>query len=154
MKTTLSIHGKDTEVELTEKQVQQIIRASQNVTDRIKTFEDACEDQGLDPVKVLRYDKETTDAEEINENAYIMLKTIIKSLNGDWKADWSDGNQKKYYPWLKSLGSGLGLSFIDCGYILSYSFVGFLLVYRSSELAKYAGTQFIELYAEIMIIKD
>lgn len=146
IKITLNINGEDTDVLLTDENVKHIVKASKNVKDRIRSFQDACDDQGLKPSEVLPYQPFTTDTEEINTNAYVMLKTIFKSLNGDWKADWSNSEQVKYYPWLKSLGSGLGLSFLVCDYDDSLSSVGSRLVLRSSELAEYAAKQFINIY--------
>ena len=146
MKTKIKINGKDVEIELTADQVKQINKASTPIMERIKSFEDACEDQGLDAEVILPYDADTTDADEINENAYVMLKTIIKSLNEGWTPDYSNANQYKYYPWFKSIGSGLGLSFYVNVHDISDSNVGSRLVFKTSELATYAGKQFINIY--------
>lgn len=49
------------------------------VMERIKSFEDACEDQGIKPEDVLPYQgKITMEQEAIN--AYIKLRVIAKSL--------------------------------------------------------------------------
>ncbi len=116
------------------------------ITERVKSFEDACWVLDMEPDDVLPYSEDTTDKEEININAYAKLKTIAKALNEGWVPDFSHGNQAKYYPWLKSNGSGLGLSFFGCGDGRSDSNVGSRLYYKTAELAKYAGTQFIKIY--------
>ncbi len=116
------------------------------IMERVKSFEDACDVLGIDSGDVLVYDEDTTDTDEINTNAYLKLRTIIKALNEGWKADFNNPNQYKYYPWLKSTGSGLGLSCGDCDYGYSCSSVGSRLYLKSAELAKYVGTQFIDIY--------
>jgi hypothetical protein len=116
------------------------------IMERVKSFEDACDVLGIDSGDVLVYDEDTTDPDEINTNAYLKLRTIIKALNEGWTADFNNPNQYKYYPWLKSNGSGLGLSYDDDVCDRSYSYVGSRLYLKSAELAKYVGTQFIEIY--------
>lgn len=146
MEIKITVNGDESKKELGEKVIKAMQKATMTAMERIKTFEDACEDQGREPEYVLPYEPDTTDPEEINENAYVKLKTIIKSLNEGWSPDFSDSNQYKYYPWFRSNGSGLGLSFGDYDYAASGSPVGSRLYLKSRELAEYAGKQFIEIY--------
>lgn len=118
------------------------------ITERVKSFEDACDVLGINPGYVLVFDEDTTDIDEINTNAFLKLRTIIKALNEGWVADFSNSSQYKYYPWLKSNGSGLGLSCLDDVDGGSDSPVGSRLYLKSAELARYAGTQFIDIYNE------
>src|ERR1035437_5584293 len=86
---------------------------SQKAIDRIKTFKDACEDQGIDPGTAVPYPNPGNDHEEaVNGVAQIFI--IAKSLNGDWKANFKNTSQYKYYPWFKDSGSGSGLSYFVC----------------------------------------
>ncbi|MFA6087449.1 hypothetical protein [Mucilaginibacter sp.] len=148
MKITVTINGKPTQIELTADQVAKI--KNQTVTERIKTFEDACIDLGI-----------SLDLEEIETNlintdvgnyaciAFIKLQIIAKALNEGWKADWNNSSQYKYYPWFKSDGkSGFSFDVYDCGG--SGSGVGSRLCYRTKELAEYAGKQFEALYSEYL----
>jgi hypothetical protein len=66
---------------------------SQKITDRVKTFEDACEIAGVDP-----RDRKFLDAAE-DEIAYSKLRVIISVLNEGWTPDWDNSRQYKYYPW-------------------------------------------------------
>ena len=95
----------------------------------IKSFEEACKAQGLDPKKVL---PDVSAMPEQDQKAIIALAKmciIQRSLNGDWKADWSDGSQPKFYPWFDvnpddNGPSGFGLS---CNVYVcdsSFSFLG------------------------------
>src|SRR5688572_22070121 len=62
------------------------------ITDKVKTFEDACKVVGM---KVPAFAK--TDPKD--EVAFKKLKVIIRALNQGWKPNWKDDNELKYYPW-------------------------------------------------------
>lgn len=118
---------------------------------KIKSFEDACKALKLDPKKVLpdvsAFPKEHQQA----LIAHAKLVIIAQALNGKWKPNWKDSNQWKYYPWF-DMSSGSGLSYYVYDHLISYSSCGSRLCYKTSELAKYAGTQFIDLYKEYFVI--
>lgn len=122
---------------------------SQKVTDRIKTYEDACSELGVKPI-------EETDLFQIgftkDEIAYRKIKTITEALNEGWKPDWSDKNQKKWYPWFYP-GSSSGCVFCDAysRYSDVYAGYGSRLCFKSEELANYAGKQFVDLYKEFIL---
>jgi hypothetical protein len=84
--------------------------------------------------------------------AHHQMTIIARVLNEDWTPDWDNGNEYKYYPYFIWGGSGLGFSFHDHGYVLSSTLVGSRLVFKSRELARFAGTQFTEIYKEFMVI--
>ena len=117
------------------------------ITDRIKTYEDACVELGVEPLdeKKLRSFGFTDD--EIN---YRKLKTVTKALNEGWVPDWTNSNQAKWYPYFR-LSSGAFVfaasyfadSTADAGY-------GSRLCFPSDELATYAGKQFTDTYKGFM----
>ena len=117
----------------------------ENITDRVKSFEDACTVLGVRPVDVLNASDNTDDA------AYKKLKVIAKALNEDWTPNWKDGDEYKYYPWF-DLSSGSGLSFFTVVGRYTISTVGSRLCFKSRELAEYAGKQFIDIYTSFFII--
>lgn len=117
----------------------------------IKTYEDACEDQGIiDPLAILPWHSPNTPDHEA-ANAIQKMWTIARSLNGpDWKADWNNFSQYKYYPWFKANPSGFGLSYYGYGFRGTFTYVGSRLCYKSAEIAEYAGKQFIDLYNKFL----
>jgi|ERR1035437_1721844 hypothetical protein len=122
---------------------------SQKAIDRIKTFKDACEDQGIDPGTAVPYPNPGNDHEEaVNGVAQIFI--IAKSLNGDWKANFKNTSQYKYYPWFKDSGSGSGLSYFVCVRWRTDTACGVRLCYRDAETAEYAGKQFISIYNKFL----
>ncbi|MFD2962794.1 MULTISPECIES: hypothetical protein [Olivibacter] len=119
---------------------------SQNVIDRIKSFEDVLDDQGISKEQWLK----SIDGISDDEIAYKQIKLIVKSLNEGWEPNWSDGGQYKYYPWFEFDSSGPGFSYLAYDYDSTGSLLGSRLVYKSSELARYAGKQFESIYNKFL----
>ncbi|MGE9312847.1 hypothetical protein ACLOAU_14460 [Niabella sp. CJ426] len=120
------------------------------VTDRIKTFEDACKELGIDKIQMELIGLDSGDSESVE--SYIKLIIIAKALNEGWMPDWSDSNQYKYFPWFEHK-SGFGLSYDGCDYWHASTSVGSRLCFKSSELAEYAGKQFGDIYNNYLSIK-
>jgi hypothetical protein len=123
------------------------------ITDRVKSFEDACRELGIDPAGVLVL---TSNVKEVQENfkaiaAFTKLTIIAKALNQGWTPDWSNSSQYKYYPWFE-WKSGFGFSSAFYGCWGTYTFVGSRLCFNSEELAKYAGTQFEDIYQDFLTL--
>ena len=111
----------------------------------IKTFEDACKALDIDP------DAVCCDVDTSDEVAYKMLKVIVLAINNGWKPDWSNTNQRKWYPWF-NLSSGFGFDASDYVYDYSITYVGSRLCFESEEKSDYAGKQFLEIYRQFMTI--
>lgn len=116
----------------------------QNIMERIKTFEDACEFLNLDSAQV------ATCGDEKDEVAYKKLKVIIRALNEGWEPNWNDGTVK-FWPWMDASGSRLSCNVFDFGYSLTV--VGSRLCFKSRALAEYAGKQFTDIYSDFFLIK-
>lgn len=117
------------------------------VTERIKTYEDACRELDI-PLIPKRCEYMTED-----EMAYYSLKVIAKALNEGWEPDWSNKNQKKWYPWFKVPETNAGLSYSHTSYAVSgtRAGIGSRLCFKTGELAEYAGRQFIKLYEKYLL---
>ena len=124
-------------------------KKSSKVTDRIKTFEDACRELQINPgEKLILQNQVSVLANDLKSIlAYAKLIIIARALNEGWVPDWSDSNQYKYYPWLE-YKSGVGFSYGGCVVDNALSCVGSRLCFKSKELAKYAAEQFGEIYNE------
>ena len=118
-----------------------------SITDQVKSFEDACKVLGIDHNAQL---SAIADLPK-DEQAYRKLKVIAEALNEGWKPDWKNGQWDKWYPWF-DLSSGSGLSLLGADDRYSASGVSSRLCYKSSNLAKYAGTHFISLYTDLFVI--
>lgn len=122
----------------------------------IKTYEEACKKQGIDPEKNLPY-KNPKNGSQKALNALARLFVIIPVLNmqanknKEWTPNWTDGNWK-YYPWI-DMSSGSGLSYGGCGNVGSGSIVGSRLCFINREVAKYCFETFKSDYEDFMLIR-
>lgn len=122
---------------------------NQKITERIKTFEDAC---GYLDINIDTFNATCKDLPD-DEVAYRKIKMIAKSLNEGWEPNWENSNEYKYYPWIKYV-AGSGFSGSCYGLSATGATVGSRLCYKSSELARYAATQFLELYKDYLLIQQ
>ena len=121
---------------------------NQKITDRVKSFEDACEVLGIAP-----YLPDVSLLEKEFRNSVIAqykLQVIIKVLNEGWTPDWNDSNQYKYYTWFNMRNNTL--SFRNYHDWATFSGVGSRLCLKTSTLAEYCGKQFIGLYKDLFLI--
>ena len=114
---------------------------SEKITDRIKTFEDACNELCIDPEKVFN------DSDSVDDKAYKKLKVIVMAINEGWEPDFNDMNQRKWFPYF-TRSSGFGFSTSDYYFALSYSLVGSRLYLETEEKAIYVANQFLNIYEE------
>lgn len=121
------------------------------VMERIKTVEDLLEENGITREE---FDESCEDLEK-DEVAYRLIKMLVKTLNEEWTPNWSNSSEYKYTPWfnMNDKSSSSGFSYHVCDYWTSTTIIGSRLCFKSGELAKYAGEQFIDIYRDYMIIK-
>ena len=123
---------------------------SQDITERVKSYEDACRETGATPIDVQKMHEEGYTIDEI---MYIMLKEETKALNEGWIADYKNGDQKKWFPvfrWDSSLGRFV-FSFAAYYYTYAHAGYGSRLAFKSEKLAIYAGQQFIDQYEKYIM---
>jgi len=77
--------------------------ANRPITERVKTFEDACRELGADHPFVLAYQNTNLrDPEVAEENrdilAYMKLRIIAAALNEGWKPEFTE-DEWRWYPW-------------------------------------------------------
>ena len=113
------------------------------ITDRVKTYADACEETGDNQIDEIEFLKLGFSIDEIY---YRKIKTITKALNEGWVPDWNNSNEKKWAPWFNLSSSAF--VFYGADYYYSYAGAGngSRLCFKSDELAAYAAKQFTELY--------
>lgn len=144
------------------------------VTDRVKTFEDACHESGIDPEQYMsKYEDEPADV-----IAYMKLRVICKALNEGWTPQFVKG-EFRYFPYFylytneeisrmseeeksrvvyrssDNAYAGGGVSYAYADYDSAYvaAYIGSRLVFKKRELTEYAGKQFIDLWADFCLTK-
>jgi hypothetical protein len=121
----------------------------QSVLDRIKSFEDACYESGLDPNAVIEdFEEAGLSLDEIN---YKKLKIIAEALNEGWKPDFSDLNQKKWFPWHRVQNGSLVFSYSHLAASGATTYIGSRLCCRDKKTSDYFGTQFIDEWAGYLL---
>lgn len=145
------------------------------VTERIKTFEDACREIGVAPEE---YENKFANA-PADVIAFLKLRVITAALNEGWEPKFTE-DEWRWYPWfclwtdeelseksdewkkehvLKSFdnyqGEWAGFACAYSAYAPSYAaaIIGSRLCYKSEALADYSGRQFADLWADFYLIR-
>ena len=123
---------------------------SQKITDRVKTYEDACRELSMNPLDENKLMKLGLTKHDI---AYQKLVTIAKSLNEGWVPDVCDNSVYRWYPWFVTNGSpssfAFDVSYYD--YAVACAGSGSRLCFKNKELSEYCGKQFIELWKQFIL---
>lgn len=122
-----------------------------NITDRVKSFEDACQVLGI-----------STNVPEVkglprkHQKAIIAnykLIVIAEALNEGWKPNWQDSDEYKYYPWFDmSNPAGVGYSHANDTASYASATVGSRLCLKNRELAIYFGQTFTDLFNDSLLL--
>lgn len=123
---------------------------SQKITDRVKTYEDACRELSMNPLDENKLMKLGLTKHDI---AYQKLVTIVKSLNEGWVLDVCDNSVYRWYPWFVTNGSPSSFAFGDSDYDAADAVAGSgsRLCFKNKELSEYCGKQFIELWKQFIL---
>lgn len=151
-----------------------------DITDKIKTFDDACKAIGLAGPEALPELLQEKYAAIVPSHikAQLKLEIITLALNEGWQ-HIPDGKHWAYWPWfclytageiadmgkkdaeeraminatdVSEVFSGLGFACSSTAWSYSDAYFGSRLAYKSRELARYSGKQFIELWKEAYLI--
>lgn len=90
----------------------------EEITDRVKTYEDACKVLGVEPINEQNAKAQGFRSDEI---ARRKLETIAAALNEGWKPDWNNTDQYKYYPYfyIQENAKGKGSAGLSYAYTLT-----------------------------------
>ena len=148
-----------------------------DVRKRIKTFEDACHEIGID-AEAWNRDKISLGLEP-DVLAFLKLRIIVKALNEGWEPRFTE-DECRYYPWFilytgeeynkldeeeksrvvyRSSYYAYALGGVSCAYAGSGSSVtgasvGVRLAFKTSELAAYCGRQFLDIWADFVFLPE
>lgn len=144
------------------------------VTDRVKTFKDACREVNIDPkLYMIMCEKEPADV-----IAYKKLRVICKALNEGWTPRFVEG-EWRYYPYFHICSEdeiirmseeeksrvvyrsdyyavaygGVSYAYAGSDSASVCAYIGSRLAFKTKELAEYAGRQFIDLWDDFCLTK-
>ena len=153
------------------------------VTERVKTFDDACKELGID-AEAIQQQWQDAGITMLDEVAYQKLRIITAALNEGWEPEFKE-DEYRYYPYCILYtkaeieqkddewkdehnlqlwrGGGASLCGADCGLACAVSDaawsdasanVSARLAHKTEELAIYSGKQFTELWANYYTGKE
>lgn len=153
------------------------------VTERVKTFEDACKEMGID-AEAIQQQWQDAGITMVDEVAYQKLRIITAALNEGWEPEFKD-DEYRYYPycllytkeeieqkddewkdehnlqlWLGGGDSnsgaycGLAYALSNLAWSLAKADISSRLAHKTEELAIYSGKQFTELWANYTTGKE
>lgn len=120
----------------------------------LKTFEDACQIEGLDASKVIPefefFPEKDREAMKSISKLVIITKAANRLANDgkEWIPDWDNMDEWKYENWFSLSGGSSGFRSYGCDVWLTLSHVGSRLCFISSEVGEYVAKQFLDLYKE------
>ena len=151
---------------------------NKDVTERIKTFDDAYNELGSNHPFCKAWDSiyqgnENDGCEDIKDViAYHKLRIIAAALNEGWKPEFTQ-DEHRYYPYYcfytkeryellsdeekekrranAVVYDGLFWAYEDAAYSGPYTSHGFRLAFKNRELAEYSGKQFIDIYKDFVV---
>ena len=89
----------------------------EEITDRVKTYEDACKVLGVEPINEQNAKAQGFRSDEI---ARRKLETIAAALNEGWKPDWNNTDQYKYYPYFYIQENAKGKGSAGLSYAITF----------------------------------
>lgn len=148
-----------------------------DVRKRIKTFEDACREIGID-AEAWNRDKISLGLEP-DVLAFLKLRIIVKALNEGWEPQFTE-DECRYYPWFilytreeynkldeeeksrvvyRSSNYAYACGGVSCASAYSdssvaYAYIGVRLAFKTSELAAYCGRQFLDIWADFVFLPE
>lgn len=148
-----------------------------DVRKRIKTFEDACHEIGID-AEAWNRDKISLGLEP-DVLAFLKLRIIVKALNEGWEPRFTE-DECRYYPWFilytgeeynkldeeeksrvvyRSYNNAYALGGVSCAYAVydssnANASIGVRLAFKTSELAAYCGRQFLDIWADFVFLPE
>ena len=148
---------------------------SKDITERIKTFEDACNELGIEHPFVRSYNHWMNYGvyNQPDIEAYLKLRIITAALNEGWEPQFTE-DEWRYFPWFvlytqkeidemdeeqksrvvcRSLYAAYAAGGVAYANTYSdssntYASIGSRLAFKTRELAEYAGKQFVEIWAD------
>lgn len=146
-----------------------------DIKERIKTFEDARSELGSAHPLVEEYETITCRCGGLSDDilAYMKLRIIAAALNEGWEPQFTE-DEWRYFPWFvlytqkeidemdeeqksrvvfrsyysANASGGVAYAFTSYDSSNTLAYIGSRLAFKSRELAKYAGEQFVEIWAD------
>lgn len=148
-----------------------------DITERVKTFDDAMMILGEEHPLVMEWHLGENLSPDLE--AYLQLRIIVAALNEGWEPQFTE-DEERYYPWfwlytkkeIEQMGederkernmvstekyqtdyAGFACAYSYCAPSYSSTRVGSRLCLKSDALAEYCGKQFTDIWADFLLIR-
>lgn len=167
--------GADSTMKMLEAMFGEDVFKPKGITERVKTFEDACRELGNEHPFVMEWNLGDNLSPDLE--AYLKLRIICAALNEGWEPQFTE-DEWRWYPWFylyakeeldemsdeeKQERRMIDVSGRNAGYYAGLAYassihapssaganVGSRLCLKNSELATYCGKQFIEIWIDFV----
>lgn len=128
---------------------------NRSITDRVKSYEDACSVLGIDPHTSMPDVCECPKEDQRSYVAFHKLVVVIRALNEGWRPDWTNTGQNKWFNWwyVDTESAGLASAYSSIVPSDSNAHFGSRLCFKSEALADYAAETFKSLYEDYLLFK-
>jgi len=121
------------------------------------SFEEACANKGLDPIKVLPDVTMFPEKHQKSLLSFAKLLIVVEQVR-DNDPDWNDGSERKWYPWFDMEvddNNPSGFRFYGAFYVYPGSGAdgGSRLCLNSEEQVEHMVEHFLEYYRNIFVIE-
>ncbi len=106
----------------------------------IKSYEDACKALDLKPISDEVFNVFGQDAKTMA--AYHKLSVITRAINDGWQPDWSNEDENKYEPYMRTNTAGLAYADADYAPSATDAYIGSRLCFRDFKRATFAVATF------------
>lgn len=146
MNNTIEIQG--VKITLTKEQLAEIAKQQKQDIFTATTYEEVCKrlKQGLVTDEDFNEDLDKNTIKKLI--AFAKIKQLEEYFNENWKPNWNDINEYKYYPYFK-YNSGGGVGF-NCSSYCCNSFFGQPGIYKTIKISDFIGKYFINIYKDLL----
>ena len=120
-----------------------------DITERIKTYFDALEYTNSPDLTIEQLKCLPEHLREFIINVY-KATIICEALNEGWQANWMNTKQKKWLPWFEVVGGNFVFDPSYYGFSSANAGDAARLCLKNQKLSDYAGTQFTEIFANVL----
>lgn len=121
-----------------------IINSPESLIGSITTYKQVCEALAIEELTLSDFG--FLESEDRKKSlAFHKLQQIAKLFNRDWRPDWKNTSQYKYYPYFNLASGGLGFSASSYGSSDCFSSV---VYFKDKETSDYVGKTFLSIYKD------
>lgn len=129
-------------------ELKRIIEQPESLYDKIKNFSDVCKELNETELTIQNFYFLPTEQRFKAYKAY-QLQTIAKLFNQDWKPNWSNSKEYKYYPYWE-YNNKLGGWVFCFVHVCSVHSLAVVAYYRKKEDCEFVSKVFKDIYSDYL----